>query len=135
MPLDPLEKDRLRRKMALKMQVMLGSGKSVTCVSGHYYEEPTPCDLCQERHANEVLVVRNRANNTFKLASACLREMVRFKVTDVEEMPKWLEKIKELKAEHEKRKSEIEKQRQDERERLGKKFIVRKRGPQSDANT
>lgn len=60
-----MEKDQLRRRMALRMQVILESGKAVTCVSGHYNEEPGSCELCQTQHAVELLVIRNRAGKKF----------------------------------------------------------------------
>ena len=61
------------------------------------------------------------------LASSCLREMVRFQVTDVEDFPKWLAKISDLKNDVDRRKAAAEVERQEERQRLGKKVIVRKR--------
>ncbi|MBY0370142.1 hypothetical protein K2X33_05610, partial [bacterium] len=127
MALDPMEKDRLRKQMATRMHVILEGGKSVQCVSGHYYEEPAFCDLCQQRHVQEQVVIRNRANKNFHVATACLREMVRFQVTDAEGFAKWLEKMKDLRADFEGRKAELQQRQQEERSRLEKKVIVRKR--------
>jgi hypothetical protein len=53
--------------------------------------------------------------------------MVRFQVTDVEDFTKWLSKLSDLKVDFERRKAEAEAQRQEERKRLEKKVIVRKR--------
>ena len=133
MALDPLEKERLRRKMALKMGSFLEGGTSVSCVSGHYYGEPHLCELCQMTHADEILVVKNRSGKKLSVGLPCLKEMIRFHVTDVEDLPRWLEKLKELRVEHERRKVENEQLRQEERKRLEKKLIVRKRSaaPQS----
>lgn len=55
--------------------------------------------------------------------------MVRFQVTDVEDLPRWLDKLKDLKIEFDKRKQEQERLREEERRRLEKKVIVRKREP------
>ncbi len=129
-----MEKEQLRRRMALRMQVILESGKSVTCVSGHYNEEPGFCELCHAQHAVELLVIRNRASKVFHVAPACLREMMRFQVTDVDEMPRWLDKLKDLKVEFDKRKQEQERLREEERRRLEKKVIVRKRTNASTVN-
>jgi len=129
MALDPMEKDQLRKKMALKMGIFLESGKSVSCVSGHYYDEPHHCELCGAVHADDLLVVKNRAGKKLQVAVSCLREMVRFQVTDVEDFSRWLEKLKELRAESERRKVEREQLRQEERKRLEKRLIVRKRVP------
>lgn len=115
--------------MALRMQVILESGKSVACVSGHYNEEPGSCELCHAQHAVELLVIRNRAGKKFHVAPACLKEMVRFQVTDVEDLPRWLDKLRDLKTEFDRRKQEQERLREEERRRLEKKVIVRKREP------
>lgn len=128
MALDAFEKEQLRKKMAVKMGIFLEGGPSVSCVSGHYYEEAYFCELCQTPHGNEVLVIKNRAGKKMHVAASCLREMVRYRVTDVEELPKWLEKFSQLKAEFFKRKAEKEEARMEERKRLEKKVIVRKRG-------
>ena len=130
MALDPLEKELLRRKMALRMGSFLESGTSVSCVSGHVYEEPVPCELCLATHAEELLVIKNRPGRLMKVAPGCLKEMVRFRVTEVDELPRWLEKLTELRAEYARRKAELELQRQADRKRLEKKVIVRKRPTQ-----
>lgn len=127
MALDPLEKERLRRKMAARMQVFVEGTPMVTCVSGHCYEEPHACDLCGEPHAIDLFVIKNRGGKKMLVASSCLKEMVRFRVTDVEELPKWLDKLKVLHAEMETRKLEAAKTREEERRRLEKKVIVRKK--------
>ena len=62
----------------------------------------------------------------------CLKEMVRFKVADVEDLPKWLEKMKGLRVEEARRKEDVIKAREEERRRLEKKVIVRKRPPSSN---
>lgn len=127
MALDPLEKERLRRKMAARMQVFVEGTPMVTCVSGHCYEEPHACELCGETHTYDIFVIKNRGGKKMLVASSCLKEMVRFQVTDVEDLPKWLEKLKVLHIEMETRKEEAAKQREEERRRLEKKVIVRKR--------
>ncbi len=127
MALDPMEKDLLRKRMALRMQVMAESSRWVECVSGHYQDEPAFCELCSQKHADELLVIRNRAGKKFHVAPGCLREMLRFQVVDVEGMPKWLEKLKELRIEFDKRKALLEQEREAERRRLEKKFITRKK--------
>jgi hypothetical protein len=130
MALDPLEREHLRRKMATRMGIFLESGKTVSCVSGHVYFEPHACDLCQAVHALDILVIKNRSGKKMSVASPCLREMVRFQVADVEDLPRWLTKLSELKGEAERRKKEEAAQRIEERKRLEKKVIVRKRVPQ-----
>lgn len=127
MALDPLEREQLRRKMALRMGAFLESSHTVSCVSGHYYEEPHQCELCQTLHANQLLVIKNRAGKKMLVAVSCLKEMVRFQVADVEDLARWLEKIKSLEKEHMVRKEELAVQRLEERKRLEKKVIVRKR--------
>ena len=127
MALDPLEKERLRRKMAARMQVFVEGTPLVTCVSGHCYEEPHDCELCGDTHALDLFVIKNRGGKKMLVASTCLKEMVRFQVTDVEELSKWLEKLKVLHSEMEIRKVEAAKAREEERRRLEKKVIVRKR--------
>ena len=127
MALDALEREHLRKKMALKMGMFLEGGSAVSCVSGHFYEEPYFCELCQTDHGNEVLVIKNRAGKKMHVAASCLREMVRFRVTEAEDLPKWLEKFSHLKSEYFKRKAERELERAQERTRLEKKVIVRKR--------
>jgi len=128
--MDPLEREQLRKKMALRMGIFLESGNTVSCVSSHYYEEPHFCELCQSSHADEILVIKNRSAKKLRVASRCLMEMVRFRVTEVEDLPRWLGKLSELRLESERRKKEQEQARQEERKRLEKKVIVRKRASQ-----
>ena len=134
MALDPLEREHLRRKMAQKMAIFQESASTVHCVSAHYSEEPKACELCQESHANEVFVIKNRSGKKLHVALSCLKEMIRFRVTDVEDLTKWLPKLPELKAEQERRKAELavqrEREREEARQRLGRKVIVRKRDPE-----
>lgn len=127
MTLDPLEKERLRRKMAVRMSMFLESGPEVSCVSGHYLDEPGLCELCLTPHANEMLVVKNRSGKKLKVALSCLKEMVRFQVAEVVDLPRWLEKLKELKLDADRRKEQQEAARVEERQRLEKKIIVRKK--------
>lgn len=127
MALDPLEKDHLRQKMATRMGSFLEGGTSVSCVSGHVFNELRQCELCGRVHAEEILVIKNRAHKKMMVSLDCLKEMVRFKVTDVEDLPKWLEKIKALWSEEDRRKEEEIKKRDEDRRRLEKKVIVRKR--------
>ena len=115
------------------MGVFLESSKSVSCVSGHYYDEPHLCELCLSPHATELLVIKNRAGKKMLVAVSCLKEMVRFQVTDVEDLARWLEKIKALEKEAFARKEEQAAQRLEERKRLEKKVIVRKRTPSHGA--
>lgn len=125
--MDPLEREHLRRKMATRMQSFLEGANVVSCVSGHFYEELHDCELCGLTHTPDILVIKNRSGKKKMLvASSCLREMVRFQVCDVEELPRWLEKLKTLEAENELRKVESLKAREEERKRLEKKVIVRK---------
>lgn len=132
MALDPLEKEHLRRKMAAKMGIFLEGGVAVSCVSGHVYSEaPHYCELCQSAHADEILVIKNRSGKKMHVAVPCLLEMVRFKVTDVEELPRWLEKVKELRAEEARRRADQEEARREERKKLEKKVIVRRRSTES----
>lgn len=127
MALDPLEKEQLRKKMAVRMGVFLEGGSSVTCISGHTYWEPHDCELCQTPHAEEILVVKNRSGKKMHVALSCLKEMIRFKVTDVEDLAPWLEKLKILRVDMERRKAADAVAREEERKRLEKKVIVRKR--------
>lgn len=127
MALDPLEKERLRKKMALRMGIFLEGGKTVTCISGHTYWEPHYCELCQETHSDEILVVKNRSGKNLHVALSCLKEMIRFQVVDVEELAAWLDKLKTLRVDMEKRKLEAEALRLEERKKLEKKVIVRRR--------
>lgn len=113
------------------MGVFLELGHTVSCVSSHYYTEPHACELCQTVHANEILVIKNRSHKKMHVGLTCLKEMIRFQVTDVEDLTKWLGKLSELKVESEKRKEDELKAREEERSRLEKKVIVRKRSPQS----
>lgn len=127
MAMDPLEKDRLRKKMATQMGIFLGGATTVSCVSSHYYGESQFCELCGRTHTEDIFVVKNRAGKKMRVASTCLREMVRFQVADVEDFTKWLAKLSELKVDFDRRKTEAEAQRLEERKRLEKKVIVRKR--------
>jgi len=131
--MDALERDHLRQKMALKMGAFVEGSPTVDCVSGHFYEAPQGCDLCLAVHAQEALVIKNRKGKTMRVASQCLREMVRFQVTDVVDLARWLTKIGELEKEHDRRKIEQEEKRKEERKLLEKKFIVRRRTPESSA--
>lgn len=132
MALDALEKEHLRRKLATRMGTFLEGSHLASCVSGHYFDEPAVCELCQESHAEELLVIKNRAGKKMKLAASCLREMVRFQVADVEDFARWLEKLKDLRKESESRRAEESRLRDEERKRLAKKVIVRRR-PSADA--
>lgn len=125
--MDALEKEHLRRKLAVRMGTFLEGSHTVSCVSGHYFPEPVDCELCQEKHADELLVIKNRGGKKMKLAAPCVREMVRFQVVDVEDLPRWLEKLKELKAEGERRRAEEQREHEVERKKLEKKVIVRRR--------
>ena len=129
MALDPMEKEQLRKKMALKMGIFLESSDKASCVSGHYYLEPHFCELCETACANEVLVIKNRSGKILHVGTPCLREMVRFRVVDVEDLSKWFLKFKDLKAEAERRREGELAAREEERKRLEKKVIVRKRPP------
>ncbi len=62
-----------------------------------------------------------------RAALACLKEMVRFRVVEVDDLEKWIPKLKELWAEAEKRREEERLVREEERKRLEKKVIVRKK--------
>lgn len=113
--------------MATQMGIFLGGAKTVSCVSSHYYDELHGCELCGSTHTPDILVIKNRANKSMRVASSCLLEMVRFKVTDVEDLPRWIQKLSELKVELEKRKLVQAAEREEERKRLEKRVIVRKR--------
>lgn len=128
--MDPLEKEQLRNKMALRMGSFAEGATTVMCVSGHYYLEPQFCELCQSTHTNDIMVIKNRVGKKLKTSSTCLREMVRFRVTDVEDFPKWLGKLSELRAEAERRDEAEKLKREEERKKLEKKVIVRKRTPE-----
>lgn len=127
MSLDPLEKERLRRKMAQKMAIFQESAPSVECVSAHYDAEPTYCELCLTTHATDLIVVKNRKNKKLRVALPCLKEMIRFKVTDVLDLSKWIEKLRELKTDFDQRKTDQETERTEQRKLLEKKVIIRKR--------
>lgn len=131
MALDALEKDRLRQRMATRMQVFTEGFAVVSCVSAHYYDEPHPCELCQEKHGEQVLVVKNRAGKKMVVALECLKEMIRFKVVEVEELTRWVQKFSELRAEHKKRKELAAEERREEVKRLERKVIVRRKGDAS----
>ena len=109
------------------MTIFLESSPTVACVSAHYYGDPQFCDLCQSVHGVEMLVIKNRSGKKWKVAESCLREMIRFKVTDVEELSKWLEKFPDLRMEYEKRRVQEAELRQEVTKRLEKKIIVRKK--------
>ncbi len=113
--------------MAQIMGIFLESGSSVSCVSGHVYFEPHHCELCLTSHADEIMVIKNRSGKKLRVATPCLKEMVRFRVAEVEDLPRWITKIGELRVEAEKRREEELKAREEERKRLEKKVIVRKR--------
>ncbi len=127
MAMDPHEKDLLRQKMADRMLSYLEGSHLVSCVSAHVFEEARMCELCQSLHSNELLVIKTRSGKKRMTALDCLKEMIRFKVADVEDLPKWLEKMKELRHEEARRKEEVSKAREEERRRLEKRVIVRKR--------
>ena len=127
MAMDPHEKDLFRQKMADRMLHYLEGSHLVSCVSAHVYDQPRICELCLQPHSNELLVIKTRSNKKMMTALDCLKEMVRFHVTDVEDLPKWLEKMKELRQEEARRKEELGKIREEERRRLEKRIIVRKR--------
>lgn len=127
MSLDTLEKEQLRKKMAMRMQVFGEAVGAVSCVSGHVYFEPHPCELCQTDHADEILVVKNRSGKSMRAAVPCVKEMVRFRVVEVEGLEKWLLKLKTLWTEAEKRVADELAVRDEERRRLEKKVIVRKK--------
>ena len=129
--MDALEKERLRRKMAIRMKAFQGSATGVSCVSGHWNAEEQPCDLCETAHGNEVLVIKNRAGKKYKVGAKCITEMVRFQVTEVESLTRWLAKMPELKAETTRREEEQKLEREEERKRLEKRVIVRRRSPES----
>lgn len=116
--------------MATRMASFQESAPAVECVSAHFYDEATFCELCQMTHATELVVVKNRSNKKLRVALPCLKEMIRFQVTDVVDLPRWLEKLRELRVDAEKRKAEKEAERAEQRKLLEKKVIVRKRSDQ-----
>ncbi len=127
MGLDPMEKDKLRRRMALKMQVFAEGQSKVTCVSAHYHDEPVYCELAEAKTSDsELLVVKNRSGKTMRAGLSSLREIIRYQIVDVEDLEKWIEKLKELRQESVKRKQLELLAREEERKKLEKKVIVRK---------
>lgn len=127
MAMDALEKERLRRKMALKMEAFQGSHGVVVCVSGHWSDEELDCELCEDTHAQGILILKNRKGRKLKADAKCVAEMVKFRVTDVEDLEKWLAKMGEFRAEAARRKDEQKVAREEERKRLERKVIVRRR--------
>ncbi len=113
--------------MAQKMAIFQESAPSVECVSAHYDAEPTYCELCLTTHATDLIVVKNRKNKKLRVALPCLKEMIRFKVTDVLDLSKWIEKLRELRLDYDKRKTNQETERTEQRKLLEKKVIIRKR--------
>lgn len=128
--MDSLEKEQWRKRIALRMGSFLEGSNIATCVSAHYYADAKPCELCQTQHGQEVYVIKNRSGKKLHADLTCLKEMIRFRVVEVEELERWLPKMSLLKVEDEKRRAEVEKQRQEERSRLERKVIVRKRSSQ-----
>lgn len=126
MGLDPLEKEQLRKRMAQRIQMFAEGDSKVTCVSAHYYDEPAFCELSQERKDPELLVVKNRKGKTMRVSLSSIKEMLRYQVVDVEELERWVEKLKVLKVEAGKRKEAEQAAREEERKKLEKKVIVRK---------
>ena len=126
--MDPSEKDRLLRKMATQMSIFLGGAQTVTCVSSHYYEKEQGCELCLRTHTLDLFVIKNRAGKKMSLASSCLREMVRFQVTDVEDFPKWLAKISDLKNDVESRHRAEQCEGRSGGRKTGRKTTIRKKG-------
>lgn len=116
--------------MAQRMAIFQESAPSVECVSAHFYLEPTFCELCQATHATELIVVKNRKNKSLRVALPCLKEMIRFKVTDVLDISKWIEKLRDLRLDAEKRKTDEVAERNEQRKLLEKKVIVRRRADQ-----
>jgi hypothetical protein len=134
MALDPLEKERLRRAMALRMAAFLDGAPNATCVSGHYYEEDRACDLCQRVHARDVLVLKNRSGRkSMVLAAECALEMMRYQVADIDDLPRWMDKLKELRADAERRREEAAAAREAQRKRYGKRVILRRKATDSSA--
>jgi hypothetical protein len=127
MALDPLEKERLRQRMADRMRAFLETSQTVSSVSAHYYDDLHGCELCGDTHTQQCLVIKNRAGKKMLIALECLKEMVKFRVVDVEDLTKWLEKLSELKADAKKRKADEQAKREEEVKKLEKRVIVRKR--------
>ena len=126
---DALEKDRLRKKMAQKIGVFLEGAPSLSCVSCHIYSpnEPHFCDLCQNTHAEELFVVKNRSGKKMHVAVPCFKEMVKFRVVDLDNLVKWLQKLEELKAEAIRREADAKKTREEQKKILEKKVMIRKK--------
>ncbi len=120
--------------MATVMAIFQESAPSVECVSAHYDTELTYCELCLSVHATELIVVRNRKNKKLRVALPCLKEMIRFKVTDVLDLSKWIEKLRELRVDFEKRIVDEQTLRTEQRKLLEKKVIVRKRSETPSAS-
>lgn len=131
MALDPLEREHLKRRMAVRMQVFQEGDPHVTCISAHFVDAPAYCDLAEMVVDCEVMVIRNRSGKTMKVSLSSLKEMVRFKIADVQDLEKWLEKLKELKHEAHRRREQEAIERVEERKRLERKIIVRKAGNKS----
>ena len=55
--------------------------------------------------------------------------MIRFRVVDIEDLEKWLEKLKVLRQEAQKRKELALIQREEERKKLERKVLVRRPKP------
>jgi len=127
MVLDALEKERLRRKMADRMRSFLEGATSVQCVSGHWYEKPHHCELSGLTIDTEVLVLKNRSGKKLRVGFKAVLEMLRFQVVEIEDFDRWQKKVAEMKVEAQKRKEEAQVKRQEERKRLEKKIIIRKR--------
>ncbi len=128
MSLDPLEKEQLRRKMATRMSVFLEGGKLAQCVSAHFHPDaPHGCELCLKAHAVEYFVIKNRGGKKFGASLDCLKEMIRFQVVDVEELSKWILKLPELRQEYAKKQEENRLHREEERKKLERKVMVRKK--------
>ena len=113
--------------MATQMGIFLEGGESIECISAHYYSDPSGCELCGRTHSQELLVVKNRSGKKMRADLSCVKEMIRFKVTDVSELPRWMEKIKVLKKEEALRKEREAVEQEEQRKKLERKVIVRKR--------
>ena len=115
------------------MGVFLEGASTVTCVSCHLYsfQEPHYCDLCQTNHAEELFVIKNRSGKKMHVAVSCFKEMVKFRVVDLEDLGKWVQKLDELRIEASKREEEAKKTREEQKKLLEKKVMIRKRAPQA----
>lgn len=109
------------------MRIFLQSSEQVECISAHYNEEPSQCDLCDLRHATKLLVIKNRAGKNLRVADTCLLEMVRFQVADVMDLSRWVNRLKELKVDFERRQDEQKMAQLEQRKKLERRVIVRKR--------